>query len=279
MIAWLVLAIVVGVFAAWAVGREFALREARRLAAARGSALDEQRREAEHLRELQEIRAEAIASVTHELKTPLTSLLGYTTILQKRGDTLTTDQRDEFIAVMDKQGQKVMRLIEDLLQSARIDADGTKLQRVSVDLPEILRRVAREMGVGRGRAIDVDAPTTDIGLFGDPAALEHVITNLLDNALKYSEPDTPVRAAIVEDEGEVVLTVTDEGRGIPADELPNIFERFQQASNARGAGSVGLGLYIVRNLVRAHGGRVWADSDVGKGATFTVVLPRRRARS
>ena len=106
--------------------------------------------------------------------------------------------------------------------------------------------------------------------------MEHVVTNLLDNALKYSEPDTVVRAAVFEGDGEIMLTVSDEGHGISADEVPQIFDRFSQASNARGHSSVGLGLYIVHSLVIAQAGRVWVDSEVGKGTTFTVALPVRR---
>jgi signal transduction histidine kinase len=276
---WLALLFVALAFAMYAAGRERAIRTARSLAETRKSELDTQKEEADKLREIQQWRADAVAQVTHELKTPLTSLLGYATILRKRADTIAPEQRTEFIALMEKQGQRILRLIEELLQSSRLDSGQTKLQRAHVDLPAIARDVAREIGTGRGRQITVDAPPEDLGLFGDAAALEHVLTNLIDNALKYSGDDTTVRIAIGEGEGEIFFTVSDEGRGIPADQLTSIFERFQQASNARGGGSVGLGLYIVRSLVQAHGGTVWADSDIGKGTTFTVTLPRRRARS
>ena len=232
----------------------------------------ELRREVRRLREVQRTRADAVASVTHGLKTPLTSLLGYATILRRRHDSMAGDQRAHVIEAMQDQAERIMRLIEELLRSSRAD-EALPLQRVPVDLAEIVRRVSGELGSTRGRPIDVDVPDDDLGLYGDPSALEHVVTNLVDNALKYS--DGPVEVRVDGTDGAVVLTVRDHGPGIAADDLPHSFDRFRQASNARGAGSVGLGLYIVRNLVQAHRGTVRADSDVGKGATFSVSLPRR----
>ena len=238
--------------------------------------LEQERNASERLEASDRMRADVVASVTHQLKTPLTSLLGYATILRKRADTLPLEQRDEFIGVIEEQGYRILGLIENLLQSTRVEAGLGRLQRVPVDLSGIVRAVAREMGTGRQRTIDVDLSPRELGLFGDPAAMEHIVTNLLDNALKYSEPSTVVRAAVFEGDGEVLLTVSDEGMGIAADELPQVFDRFRQASNARGHSSVGLGLYIVHNLVIAQGGRVWVDSELGKGTTFTVALPVRR---
>jgi signal transduction histidine kinase len=240
------------------------------------AALLEQRVRAHRVAELEAARADTIASVTHELKTPLTSLMGYLHILRHKGDVITPEQRDTFIDVMQRQGDKLIRMIEELLQSTRVEADLSRLQRVRVDLTAIARTVAADLGTARERSVAVDAPAGDLGLYGDPAALEHVVANLVDNALKYSPDDSTVRVVITDDEGGVVLQVRDEGRGIPSEEVPFIFERFQQSSQSRGRGSVGLGLYIVHGLVRAHNGTVTVESEVDKGTTFTIVLPRRR---
>ncbi|MGZ6548551.1 MAG: sensor histidine kinase [Actinomycetota bacterium] len=270
-------------FILYALDREREFRRVtRRLLEARSKTvelyawLEQERSVAERLMETDRMRADVVAGITHQLKTPLTSLLGYATILRKRIDTLPSDQRDEFIGVIEEQGHRILTLIENLLQSTRVEAGLGKLQRVPIDLAQIVRAVSREMGTGRQRVIEVDVPTHELGLFGDPAAMEHVVTNLLDNALKYSEQDTIVRASVFEGEGEVLLTIADEGVGIPADELPEVFDRFKQTSNARGHSSVGLGLYLVHSLVGALGGRVWVESEPGKGTTFSVVLPRRR---
>jgi len=217
-----------------------------------------------------------VATITHQLKTPLTSILGYAMILRKRADTLSEQQREEFIGVIEEQGNRILSLIENLLQSTRVDAGLARLQRVEVDLGGLVRALSQEMATGRQRTIEIDVPAKELGLYSDPAALEHVVTNLLDNALKYSAPDTVVRAEVFEADAEVLLSVSDEGVGISADELPYVFERFRQTSNARGAASVGLGLYIVQSLVSALSGRVWVESEPGKGTTVTVALPRRR---
>jgi signal transduction histidine kinase len=235
---------------------------------------EEQRTSAERLQAQDRQRADLVAGVTHELKTPLTSLLGYATILRKRGASLDEQQRDEYIGVMERQGQRILRLIEELLQSTRLDSGMGKMQRVSVDFSAICVRVADELATGRGRDVVVDAPKHDLGLWGDPAALEHVVTNLIDNALKYSEGT--VWVTVDGAETEVLLTVRDEGQGIADDEVAKIFDRFQQSSNAHGSASVGFGLYLVKNLVDAHGGRVSVDSELGKGSTFSVALPVRR---
>jgi signal transduction histidine kinase len=248
----------------------------RERAAALHAHLQQEQAVALRLSEVDRARADVVATITHELKTPLTSLLGYASILRKRADTLSSDQRAEFVGVIETQGQRILRLIEDLLQSTRLEAGIGRLQRVPLDLAGIVRLVSHEISTGRQRNIKVDAPDHDLGLFGDPAAMEHVVTNLIDNALKYSSADTSVTVTIFGGEGEVLFTVADEGVGIDPSDLPTIFERFQQASNARGRASVGLGLYIVHSLVHAQGGRVWVDSEVGKGTTFTVALPRRR---
>ena len=231
----------------------------------------------ERLAELDRLKSDFIATVTHELKTPLTSLLGYATILRKRATELAPEQREEFFNIMTRQGERILRLIEELLQSSRLEAGGTKLRREPLDLNAIVKELSSDLAsMARTHTLTFDVPDRDLGLYGDPTALEHVLTNLLENAIKYSEPNTEIRLGVEEQESEVIITITDRGQGIDPEDLPHIFERFRQANgHGRTRASVGLGLYIVRSLVTAHGGRVWADSKLGEGTTFTVALPRR----
>jgi signal transduction histidine kinase len=231
--------------------------------------------EHQRLTDADRVRADVVASITHELKTPLTSLLGYASILRKRADSLSPQQRDEYIGVLEQQGQRILHLIEDLLQSARMEAAPGRLQRSPLDLASLARAVGNEMSIARARPVEIDVHDEDLGLFGDRSAMEHVLTNLVDNAMKYSDDGSVIRIGMAESDAEVVLSVSDSGVGIASEDLPHIFERFRQASNARGHSSVGLGLYIVSNLVAAHGGRVWAESEHGKGTTVFVALPRR----
>ncbi|MFN2614830.1 MAG: sensor histidine kinase [Actinomycetota bacterium] len=224
--------------------------------------------------ELEELR-EVIAMVTHQLKTPLTSLLGYASVLRRKAEQLTTEQQQEYIGVIEEQAGRILKLVEELLASARLET-AKGLQRKPLDLAGLARDISAEFSTARDREISVDAPSKDLGLFGDPGALEHVIGNLLDNAIKYSDPGSAVVVVVSEGEGEVFVSVSDEGRGIDREQLELIFERYHRASDEGSKGSAGLGLYIVRNLVAAHGGRVWAESEVGKGTVVTFSLPRRR---
>jgi signal transduction histidine kinase len=236
-----------------------------------------ERESVERLAELDRLKADFVATITHELKTPLTSLMGYATILRKRATELPEEQREEFFDIMTRQGDRILRLIEELLQSSRLDAGGTKLRREPLDMSAIVKEVGSGLaGMARTHTLTYEVPDRDLGLFGDPAAIEHILTNLLENALKYSDPETEIRLTVEDDDNEVLIKVADHGRGIEPEDLPHIFERFRQANgHGRTRTSVGLGLYIVRSLVNAHGGRVWADSKLGEGTTFTIALPRR----
>ena len=136
--------------------------------------------------------------------------------------------------------------------------------------------------------IEIDVPDQDLGLYGDPAALEHVLTNLLENAMKYSAPETTERVGSAYGKRTIRSTSSRSrirGEGSSPEDLPHIFERFHQGERRGRTRSVGLGLYIVRSLVNAHGGRVWADSKLGEGTTFTsrclavrAAKVRRRSR-
>jgi len=231
----------------------------------------------ERLADLDRLKTDFIATITHELKTPLTSLMGYATILRKRALELNSDQREEFFNIMSRQGDRILRLIEELLQSSRIDAGVAKLRREPLDLAAIAKEVESGLtSLAKTHTLAFDVPDRDLGLYGDPNAIEHVLTNLLENAIKYSEPGTEIRLSVEEREHDVHIMVSDHGQGIDPEDLPHIFERFRQANGqGRTRNSVGLGLYIVRSLVTAHGGRVWADSAAGRGTTFTIALPRR----
>jgi signal transduction histidine kinase len=236
-----------------------------------------ERESVQRLADLDRLKTDFIATITHELKTPLTSLLGYATILRKRALELNPEQREEFFAIMARQGERILRLIEELLQSSRLEAGGPKLRREPLDLPAITKEVEAGLtSMAKTHTLAFDVPDHDLGLYGDPTAIEHVLTNLLENAIKYSDPGSEIRLAVTEDENEVMIKIADKGQGIDPEDLPHIFERFRQANgNGRTRTSVGLGLYIVRSLVTAHGGRVWADSTLGVGTTFTIALPRR----
>ena len=279
---------IAGVLVATAEGKRYGDRELRLLesfaaeaavAMERARALQQERLLVERLAEVDRAKSDFVAAVSHELKTPLTSLLGYASILDKRLDALSQDRRREFFGIIQRQGERILKLIGDLLESSRMESGLAKVRREHVDIRALVTDVVAEMTpVAKEHVIDLSLPKRDPGLWADPAALEHVLTNLLDNAIKYSPKGTTVRIAVETKGLEIRLSVADRGRGISAEELPFIFERFRQGDEVdRTHHSVGLGLFIVRSLVEAQGGTVSCVSERGKGSTFTVAFPRRAA--
>ncbi|MCA1831337.1 MAG: HAMP domain-containing histidine kinase, partial [Actinobacteria bacterium] len=227
--------------------------------------------------EIDRAKNDFVAAITHELKTPLTSLLGYASILRKRVDALPKDRREQFFEIIQRQGERILKLIGDLLDSSRMESGLAKLSRERIDIAGLIKSVVAGMKpAAKKHTVRVDLPSEDPGLYGDPSALEHVLTNLLDNALKYSPKKTTVHVWTEVEPSELRINVSDEGLGIPPEDLPHIFERFRQGDGVeRSRNSVGLGLFIVRSLVEAQGGRVSAISTPGRGSTFTIAFPRR----
>lgn len=236
----------------------------------------DQRRSLAALREADRRRSDILAMITHDLKTPLTALIGYVHLLQKRGERAGPVERAEFYGHMDRQSRRMLDMVEDLLQASRLEQGVQNLKREPLDLVGILEET-RTLFLGRAperHLVIQAAPVQDV--YGDRNAIAHVLQNLVDNALKYSPPGSTVWIAAEDRPGEVLLSVRDEGKGVPPEERDAIFDRFRRAQDSGPRGSVGLGLHIVRGLVSAHGGRVWCDdSEAGAGATFYFTLPRR----
>lgn len=199
--------------------------------------------------------------------------------MRSRGDAIDDDQRRELLEVVDRQGERLLRLIEDILSASRIETVGVaKLRRSRLELVSLTESVIQaEEFAGAKRVIKLEAPPL-VEVFGDSTAVEQILTNLIDNAIKYSEESQPVVVRLLDDQSEVGIEVEDHGRGIPAAALPSVFERFRQADQSltRPSGGVGLGLYIVKNLVAGMGGEVSVRSVEGVGSTFIVRFPKRR---
>ena len=240
--------------------------------------LFEQERESVHrLEELDRLKSDFVATVSHELKTPLTAIIGSATTLSKRASRMTPDQQATFVEMIERQGQRLLRLVQDILTSAHIESGMPKLRRELVDL-----RAASEVIVGdlrhtyEGREIVLETDPERPQVWGDLGALQQILSNLVENALKYSD-EGAVRVFLSETPTETTIAVADQGRGISADKLDSIFDRFRQVdqSDTRATGGVGLGLFIVKSLVEAHNGTIAVSSEEGKGTTFTVQLPKR----
>jgi two-component system phosphate regulon sensor histidine kinase PhoR len=224
------------------------------------------------------VRSDFVANVSHELKTPLTSLLGYIETLQgpAREDA---EAQARFLAIMDDQARRMARLVDDLLSLSRIEMDEHARPTDSVSVGALLaevRSVLERQAVKRKVTLTVDAAETLPPLAADRDQLAEVFENLFGNAVRYGREGGAVRvAAKPEPAGHITVSVEDEGEGIPAEHIPRLTERFYRvdAARSRERGGTGLGLAIVKHIVNRHRGRLVIESEPGRGSRFSVILP------
>lgn len=232
------------------------------------------------MNEAAELRFDAVSILSHEMRTPLASIKGYATALLMEDANWDASMWSEFLQAIDEESDHLIRLIEDILESAAIEAGALRIELESVLLPRIVKRVVDRIAIQSGRhrlvlTFPPDFPVVE----ADGGRIEQVVTNLIDNAVKYS-PDGGL--IVVRGEvrpGEVVISVVDQGVGIAPEDLNQLFERFFRASpdRRRRIAGTGLGLPISEAIVRSHGGRIWAESKVGSGTTLAFTIPHPRA--
>ncbi|HLG72450.1 MAG TPA: HAMP domain-containing sensor histidine kinase [Chloroflexota bacterium] len=213
-----------------------------------------------------------VADASHELRTPLTTIRGNIGLLSAEAEMPSEDRR-EALQDMASEAERMSRLVANLLVLARADA-GLHISKQPVNVDEIMQEVYRHARVlSDGVSLRLEGPQPAV-VEGSPDYLKQLLLILVDNALKNTPPGGEVRMADPVENGTVRLMVSDTGKGIPAEALPHIFERFYQADKSRTGGGTGLGLAIAKWIAEEHGGRIEAQSQVGAGSTFTVVLPR-----
>ena len=215
---------------------------------------------------------EIVSTVSHELRSPLTSVKGYTGLLLSRWDRLTEEQKREMLEQVNHDADRVKRLIDELLDISRLETGRLHLHRQMVDIPALVDNVVAKVRM-EYPSLDarvVAAPDVP-QVYADPDKLTQVLTNLVENACKYASPVGLTITAEVGD-GEVAVSVADRGEGIPAADLPKVFDKFFRRDLGRPTGS-GLGLWISRGLVQVHGGKLAASSVPGEGTTFRFTVP------
>ena len=228
------------------------------------------------IRKLEAVRRDFVANVSHELRTPLTIVGGFAETLQD--PDIPAERRAEFAQTIYSNTQRMQRIVDELLDLSRIESGHWKPRPQPVDIAELATDAfARVSGTARQKAITLDTrvdPASAI-LHADRTALEQVLLNLLENALRYTPHGGRITLATASAPNGLILTVTDTGTGIPPEHLPRIFERFYRADSdrSREAGGTGLGLAIVKHLVEAHGGSVSATSVAGSGTTIEIFFP------
>jgi signal transduction histidine kinase len=215
---------------------------------------------------------EVVATVSHELRSPLTSIKGYTALILNRWDRIDDAQKRMMLEQIQRDADRVTRLITELLDISRLEAGRLTLRRERVDLRELAARVAEQVGMAYpDLRAEVDLPADLPPVLADPDKVEQVLTNLVENAAKYADP-APVRITATADATAVTLAVEDRGEGIAPEDLARLFDRFFRRDDGRPTGT-GLGLWISRRLAEAHGGSLTATSEVGRGSVFRLELP------
>jgi PAS domain S-box-containing protein len=227
-------------------------------------------------RQLERVRSEFVATVSHELRTPLASLHGAALTLREHDDLAGETKRD-LLDMIASQSQRLADLVEEILVSGQLDSGSLRVSSEPFGAEELVRLVvdSARLRLGEARTIDVDVPPELPKVYGDAGRTRQVLSNLVDNAAKYSPDKSLIQITVDAHDEYVRFAVSDEGLGIPLNEQERIFEKFYRLDphHRRGVGGSGLGLYICRELVRSMNGRIFVESDLGQGAIFTFELP------
>jgi two-component system sensor histidine kinase KdpD len=236
--------------------------------AAEREQLEREALEAETLRRSDQVKTALLRAVSHDLRSPLTGINTAVGALRNATLSLTDGDRRDLLETIEIEADRLSRLVDDLLDLSRLEAGAAPPQPEAWELPDLVREAVEDLDARERVEITGESPIVDV----DGGQIQRALANLIENALKFSGPDSPVHVAITATRKEAIARVVDQGPGLPADELERVFEPFYRRSGTARSGA-GLGLAIARGFVEANGGRIWAESRPGQGATFAVALP------
>ncbi len=228
------------------------------------------------LRELEQAKSDFVSTVSHELRTPLTSIKAYTATLRRRDVNFDEETKQQFLRVIEEETDRLTRLISDLLDVSRIESGRMELKKRRFDMVKLAEIVVEKMrSQSPGHSLRLETLFPEATVEADPDKIEQVLANLLDNAVKYSPQGGEVRVTVEILRNLVKCSVSDQGVGIPEEHLPHIFDKFHRVDNraTREIYGTGLGLYVSKSIVQAHGGSIWVESKPGVGSTFHFTLP------
>jgi two-component system sensor histidine kinase KdpD len=229
---------------------------------------------AEVLRRADDLKTALLNAVSHDLRTPLASIIASTGSLRQHDVSWTPDEREEFVEAIEQQAQRLSRIVGNLLDLSRIEAGALRPEKQLHDVAALIDDVVdRVREVTRGHqivvAVDEDLPPVPL----DEVQIDQVLSNLVENAAKYAAPGTDIEVAARQEGDELRIEVSDHGPGLPPNELESIFAPFHRVADRRGASGLGLGLAVARGLVEAHGGHIYAANRPDGGARFVFTLP------
>jgi len=242
--------------------------------------ITERKQVEEKLRELDHMKSELISNISHELRSPLHATQGFTKLmLQKKVPDPET--QEEFLAIIDEQIERLGNLIDDLLDMSRFEAGRFSIQKRRTSIRDVIHYaigsfdcLAKEKGLAINEDIPASLPEVEV----DEERLKQVMINLLSNAIKFRQDNSPIMVKVEHRGSELLVQVIDHGIGIPTEAMPHLFEKFYRAKDTMARGGTGLGLYISKQIIEAHGGRIWAESEPGKGSTFYFTIPKLKQK-
>jgi signal transduction histidine kinase len=223
-------------------------------------------------------KSEFLANMSHELRTPLNAIIGFSEVLGERLFGELNEKQAEYTQDILTSGQHLLSLINEILDLSKVEAGRMELEAASFDLPLAIdnaRTFVRERATKHGITVDVDIDQRLGDFVGDERKIKQILLNLLSNAVKFTPEGGRIRIDARQSDGAVEISVSDTGIGIEPDDLPKIFEEFRQVGSdyAHKTEGTGLGLTLAKKFVELHGGKIWVESEVGKGSTFILTLP------
>jgi len=232
----------------------------------------------EEIKRSDALRRELVANVSHDLRTPLSSIRGYVDTLLLKDNDLDPPTRRDHLTIIQRAVEKLTRLVGQLFELSKLDARQNQPQHEPFAINELVHDVVQKfepLAAQRGINLSMGSPQRAVLIEGDVAMIERAVENLIDNALRYTPERGRVLVSAEQQDRFACVSISDDGPGIPADEAANIFDRFYRVDKSRSAASegAGLGLAITRKIVEAHGGSVSVESEIGVGSTFTIKLP------
>ena len=237
---------------------------------------EEKVREVETLKEIERLRTELLANISHELRTPLTSIKGFSTMLLDYYERLNQKEKREFLKTIDLAADRLLELIDQLLDMSQLETGILTIENKPTDISSLIQDVVREAQVrSDGHRLQMDMPGNLPRLDIDARRIRQVMENLISNAVKYSKENTEIKIVARRDIHELMISVADQGIGISPEELPRVFDRFfrSRKSQVQVLKGVGLGLCICKKLIEAQGGKIWIESEEGRGTTCYFTLP------
>ena len=227
-------------------------------------------------KELNEMKTQFVDIVSHEFRTPLTSILGFTELLERYHHRIEPSKQLHYIQNIHNAGNRLNDLIDDVLSLSRADAGRLKINPTNFPIREFCQGLLEEftLGIGQYHVLIFDCPdSVPTTIYLDEHLLAHILTNLLSNAIKYSSPGSPITLRIGLEAETLIFQVSDRGIGIPPEDQAHLFESFHRASNVGDIQGTGLGLNIVKRYIELQGGSITFESMVNEGTTFTISIP------